>query len=272
MDHKRRQVLALIATVVAATSTSCLHAAWPGGARPGSSPDSGGGGRRSGGRGGLAGQAFCGFSGANSQADLRAQLQLLDSTGDWRLDQGMSVEYQALNSAFGRRPWFSMFNDAGSPNALASAAPIFGGDGTVLFGRELMASEFRHLGNAALTAIAGIMAHEWAHIVQFSTERQRFRNGARMELHADFLAGWYMGMKYNVSQHLTGYGGDISPLANTLFRLGGTSFHVEHSHGRSDQRVDAMLGGFMDSTQARNGSVRRAYSNGLRTADQLLRS
>ena len=40
--------------------------------------------------------------------------------------------------------------------------------------------------------IIAIMAHEFAHIFQYSHPEFRFKNSVVQEVHADMLAGWYM--------------------------------------------------------------------------------
>jgi len=40
--------------------------------------------------------------------------------------------------------------------------------------------------------IVSIMAHEFAHVFQYSHPELKFKNSIVQEVHADMVAGWYM--------------------------------------------------------------------------------
>ena len=74
-------------------------------------------------------------------------------------------------------PAFLIFNDQGSPNAFATPKrfdPQYG-DGSVVFGYQLLNSEIQQTGPDNFT-VATIMAHEFAHILQFNSENNYRRN------------------------------------------------------------------------------------------------
>lgn len=123
------------------------------------------------------------------------------------------------------------------PNALATPEPLLGhADGTVAFGLNLLRSELS-ASPAWGAAVAGIMAHEWGHIRQFGEGLAR--PGPHMELHADFLAGWYMGVKAALGTWVV-----VENLARSPFSKGDYEFNNPNHHGTPDQRVAAMAAGF----------------------------
>ncbi len=102
-------------------------------------------------------------------------------------------------------------------------------------------------------ALAGIMAHEHAHILQFSNGIRG--PGQSLELHADFMAGWYMGFKVLAGTPSI----DIRVLATSLFNKGDYDFNSPQHHWTPQQRVQVMAEGF------------RVALGGVRSAGQALR-
>ena len=153
------------------------------------------------------------------------------------IDQVMPVEYILLNQAFRVNPDFAFFDDGASPNALATTTALIGRSayGTVLFGVNLLRAEMGATWWGA--AVAGIASHEFAHICQF----QAGLSGPTwmMELHADYLAGWYLGAKqvYGTAVVIDGFG-------ESLFNKGDFAFNDPSHHGTPEQRVSAMLNGY----------------------------
>ena len=91
----------------------------------------------------------------------------------------------------GVRPGFYIYDDHGKPNAAATLRKVRrNSDGTVVFGRTLLVREL-YRGPYAAIAVAGIMAHEYAHILQLRSGAGNVRV-VLLELHADCMAGWYL--------------------------------------------------------------------------------
>ena len=172
--------------------------------------------------------------------------QLFSSTGNPMLDQGMTLEHAILSQTFGVRPGLFMLNDGNQGNAFATTA-ILGNHpyphGTVVFGMTLMMEEFMKagpMGGRADHAMMGILAHEWGHILQFMNVKAR-PPGKAMELHADGLAGWYMGMR---AMQLAQWNPvDLRTTMLSFFGKGDYAFNDPSHHGTPQERVQAFQGG-----------------------------
>ncbi len=180
----------------------------------------------------------CGLTAAGLSAFAHGGVPLLRTCGDPRLDATFSQEALLLARSSGLQPGFSFFQESSSGNAFATPERLLGsGDGTVIFGVTLIREQIatRLWWGAAL---AGIMAHEWGHIAQF--QDGSFSPGKSSELHADYLAGWYMGFK-----EVSGIARvEISGLGKSLFSKGDYNFNSRDHHGTPDQRVAAMTRGY----------------------------
>ena len=176
-------------------------------------------------------------------------------SGNVQLDRAMIAEVKKVDRIFGINPGYRFLRDGDRPNAYATEeSQVTGTSGTILFGLTLMQSELRtEYGGAAM---AGIAAHEGAHIFQFNTNdiRQRL-NGptqVRMELHADFMAGYYFARTKRTERSLVTF-------AESLFAKGDYQFNERGHHGTPDQRVASMRAGYgsleLDLLQAANRGV-----------------
>ena len=93
-------------------------------------------------------------------------------------------------------------------------------------------------------SVAGVLAHECAHIFQFfSPYNDRLFKGpeptsVRFELHADVLAGYYLGRKkVSKGERLTG-------VQQALYKMGTYDMESETYHGTPARRVVALEKGF----------------------------
>lgn len=190
---------------------------------------------------------------ASAAQNFGSEVFLTNSSGNPTIDATFPGERAILNSLFMVFPDFSFYDDSDGPNAMATTANLAGSSpyGTVVFGRTLLASELSQTWWGA--AIAGISAHEWAHIAQFASGL----SGPvyLMELHADYLAGWYLGRKA-----LAGTNVMIAGLGNSLFNKGSFDFNNPDWHGTPQQRVQAMLAGFNGAPI--NNNIAAAYNAG----------
>ena len=193
------------------------------------------------------GSKGCTF-GAFSEVD--EEIKLIDSTGNTKLDRAYSREKRMLARAFRVRPGAGFFDDYMGPNAFATPHRYFtdGPDGTVLFGVRLLN---RERARGADDAVISIMAHEFAHIVQFG-QGVYGDSTVHFELHADYLAGWYLARR-SAREWV-----DLSLPIQSLFA--NTEYEYSNpSHGLPAQRKAALLAGF------KNGqlSLRDAYNSGM---------
>jgi hypothetical protein len=187
----------------------------------------------------------CGILGANLGAFAK-QINLLQQSGHPVVDQYHQAEIALLRQVFGVSPGFSFFDDSQSPNAFATPSPVVPGgiDGSVVFGATLIQNEVSKFGqNTAGAAIAGIMAHEFAHIVQFKNGLGTGPVPPR-ELQADCLAGWYMGVKQVTLWGPQGQKIAIEGLFASLFEKGSDNWSNPNWHGTQQQRATMGMTGW----------------------------
>lgn len=175
---------------------------------------------------------------------------LYKTTGNTALDQKFNSSQATLQNLFGVSVNQFVYDDGQSPNAYATRGndPMY--DGLVAFGRTMLASRLWNI-NKGEYAVAGILAHEYAHVMQIK-KGTSYSSGKLRELHADFMAGYFIG-KQGFPQS------GINSFANDLYSIGDYDFWSPQHHGTPEERVDAMLVGF----QNRNLSANSAYSAGL---------
>lgn len=161
---------------------------------------------------------------------------LYKTTGNVVLDNKFNVEKYNIEKVFNVNVNLFIFDDSNSPNAIANCSQEFGYDGTVRFGKNLLIQELYSSSKGEI-AVAGILAHEIAHILQckYSSPYKR----REFELQADFLAGYYMGLKKYT------YGNSIRNFMISLFEKGDWS-DPSH-HGTPVERVNALMSGYNKS-------------------------
>jgi len=133
-----------------------------------------------------------------SQMAASGQTTLMQSTGNPRLDLSFGMMLANMANTFAVRPGFAFYNDGNRPNALALRDSYLPNtQGTVLLGRGMLFEQARRSANGDIPLIV-ICAHEFGHIVQYANNcHERLNRGQktvkRTELHADFLAGYFLG-------------------------------------------------------------------------------
>lgn len=153
----------------------------------------------------------------------------------------LAAEEPRLRSAFDVTPVLIAYDDGDTPNAISVGRHTPGGfSASILMGVNFARSELSNPLKGP-DALVGILAHEFAHIVQ--AQRRSALRGRDRELHADFLAGWYCGRRSSRLQ-------DLRAFAVSLWdRATRDAEAFEHapdteSHGSPQRRVAAMLAGF----------------------------
>lgn len=180
---------------------------------------------------------------------------------DFEIFRGLQNSDVVIGKAFGVEPTYGVYDDD-VPNAFATPTDIAemgDSDGTVLIGRRLIAAEQRanrRLWGAALTFV---FAHEYAHILQF--KRGLAVSLPHSELHADYLAGWWLGRENaSGSPNYT----NLTAVWSSLLAKGDYKFNSAQSHGTVAQRLKAVRAGVADG--ARRLSLNLAYEKGLEKA------
>ena len=180
-------------------------------------------------------------------AGLESSVGFYNSTGNSALDQAFSLEVQFLQNVFQVQPRFLFYDDSNSPGAFAYT------QGVVTFGLNLMRNQFRQASFGGPLGIAAIMAHEYAHILQFQTGTPSNTDTTiHRELHADFMAGWYLA---NRSNYLAT---DVLGGLLTMHSIGDRQFYSLDHHGTPEERLIATAVG----VTSENLSRKQAYSRG----------
>ncbi|WP_405377758.1 hypothetical protein [Nonlabens sp. Asnod3-A02] len=174
---------------------------------------------------------------------------ILKTTGNAKLDSKFNSEKINIDLLFDVATDLYIMDDSRNPNALANCGSNVGDfDGTVRFGRNLLVNELYNSSRGEI-AIAGILAHEIAHVAQceyMSPLKDQFR-----ELQADFLAGYYLGTRGDINYER------LKNFYRSLYEKGDWSDPTHH--GTPVQRVNAMLSGFKISYL----NFRNAYNKSL---------
>ncbi len=176
---------------------------------------------------------------------------LRNSTGNSSLDFQFVGEHDFQQRFWQRGFQLFLFDECqGVMNAFSNPA------GFILFGLNLTATTIAREGTTL--PLAGILAHEVAHQLQFAFGWMN--TGAPTvrptELEADAFSGFYMALaKGWAFDPRSGYNGPlISSYFNTLASLGDTNFTNPNHHGTSQERVAAgLLGAQVAENAIRTG-------------------
>jgi len=256
----RREVLQAFAVVAAASCPLCRAAAadFPVGSYNGPGQNQPAPARpRSSRRWNL--QGGCGISAA-ALGDANGP-RLARNTGNAFVDSGFARSRTFMVHAFGVSPAFAFLDDSESPNAFATPDNIVGwdrGNGSVVFGVRLLTEEVAADPQTWGSALSLIMAHEWGHIKQFYTTGPL--PSPLAELHADFLAGWWLG-GFNLMTN--GWGINPNSAGRSVFNKGDFEFNSPQHHGTPQQRLTAMAAGYQLSVGS-NPNIAQAFQAGLR--------
>ncbi len=168
----------------------------------------------------------------------------IPSSGDPTLDRALGAALVRMSQTFEERPGFAFYDDSAAPNALATTdTRVEGTWGTVLLGKTLFWSLVKKHDDGGVAVIA-MIAHEFGHVVQFRRGlRAKLLEGQatvkRMELHADFLSGYYLGVRKRETP-------TISLLSSgAQFRaIGDRQVDSRNHHGTPDERIASAERGF----------------------------
>ena len=181
--------------------------------------------------------------------------ELSSTTGDAQRDQALGLALVRISQLFGERPGFGFIDDSGSPNAYATDETMVAGTwGTVLMGRTLFEDLLRRFDDSGI-AILAVLAHEFGHIAQFRRRIFDTLIGGsptrkRAELHADFLAGYFLGLRKLQNESLR-----LRTAGLALYRIGDYAFNDKDHHGTPDERVAAAEAGFKFAADRRGFSA-----------------
>jgi hypothetical protein len=165
------------------------------------------------------------------------------SSGIDGFDRALGRQLVRLATTFGVQPGFAYVDDGWQPNAIASSLSRFPGTwGTVLMGIRLMRSLMAR-GDGGDIAVLGVCAHEFGHVAQYrsaSFERllQAHPTVKLVELHADFMAGYFIGTLRRQRPAI------VTRTFELAFQALGTNNSADPDfHGTPDERLAAVQAG-----------------------------
>jgi hypothetical protein len=169
------------------------------------------------------------------------------STGDRELDRKLGRALVRAAQFFEINPAFGFYHEMNAQASDEVSANIPRTWGTVLFGMPLFRQELTVHDKSGMTVLS-IIAHEFGHIVQFKKRaRQRILAGQRtvrrLELHADILAGFFLGARKKANPELSFY-----TAGEVFHRIGDHNFNSPNHHGTPDERAVASNLGFQHGT------------------------
>ncbi len=170
------------------------------------------------------------------------KLNITRTTGSRALDLALDKGLQRLANTFGIDPTFGFFEDK-QPNAFAAPESTDESrTGTVLFGKNLFAE--LQAADPSGVSVLGVAAHEFAHIWQFHSGHYKRIRGTgptvkRVELNADFLAGYYLGLRKTAHPNAS-----LWIFGEKLWGLGDMNVFARDHHGTPEERTEAAEAGF----------------------------
>lgn len=177
----------------------------------------------------------CGLALGSGDSDVPDRLS---SCGVAEIDAFCRQEVDELNDKFALVPSFGFFDDGDQLNAFALEPGAYGAGSpaAVVLGINLARKIHGSASTLGMLPIAAILAHEWGHTLQF---QKKMDGGwsARHELHADYLAGWYLGATRGSDRDL------MAKIAKVFGELGDTQFLDTDHHGTPKQRANVMRAG-----------------------------
>jgi hypothetical protein len=188
--------------------------------------------------------------GVNGGAANGNYVKIATSSGDAETDRFLGSALGRLSSTFKVSPGFAFFDDSKAENAVAIRETLLGnGPGTVLMGMKLFGRLMARTNDGGITVIA-VCAHEFGHIYQMYAGYEAPLNqldtktNRPHELHADFLAGYYLALRKAEHREL-----DLGEVGRELHALGDTAFTSRQHHGTPEERLGALKAGFRFGAQ-----------------------
>ena len=174
------------------------------------------------------------------------------SSGDRDLDYALAQTLSRMTDTWNVLPGFAYFDDSAAPNAFATTRKLLSrADGTVLFGRKLLDKCLRAKEHPDVV-VSAVCAHEFGHIAQYKYGLSK-RLGAgqatvkRNELHADFLAGYFAGVRKLERPDFP-----AAVYATTQYAFGDHRVTEQRHHGKPEERAQAIVKGFEAAFRGRS--------------------
>lgn len=124
-------------------------------------------------------------------------------------------------------------------------------NGSIVLGQHLIVQTFNQ--GKGLNSVTAVLAHEFAHSVQHFFGWSG--NSPLRELHADYLAGFYMAYQSNLTTN------DLDNAVHDFYSRGDFNFNSSQHHGTPEERGCAFIMGFKLGQQG-NSDVLTAFNLG----------
>lgn len=188
-------------------------------------------------------------------------------SGIRELDDNLRRELDLLEKLFSVEPEFTFVD--GTARSGAFTGPTPDNKTLIVFDVQLVRNEMAVHPGTWQSSIIGILAHEFAHALQYQAIVEESR---LWETHADFLSGWYMGTKVLMGLSRL----NIDVFADALFQRGSlTGFFDERGYGPPEARVASMRAGAntakKDFEPGKLPSIRFAASEGYDYARSIVK-
>lgn len=135
-------------------------------------------------------------------------------------------------------------------------------DGSVFITTGLWQNEVAYNDGFALPTV---IAHEFAHAMQHKNKSAL--SGKWLELHADYLAGWFTGHRYRTKPFINRYGQfdstAVIKIQRSLFDKGDQGYYSKDPHGTPGERANAFKFGYELNMLFGESSGVRAYVRGI---------
>lgn len=174
-------------------------------------------------------------------------------TNNADFNRALAVALSNISRTFEVLPGFAFFDDSSSQNAYATPlVKLNRTDGTVMFGMGML-NKLMQTDEHPSIAVTAVCAHEFGHILQFKHGLINEVNAGqstvkRSELQADYLAGFYAGVK---KLQTPTYAAVV--FAKTMNSFGDTAFNDRGHHGTPEERAGAIRAGFNLAFRERKG-------------------
>jgi len=187
-----------------------------------------------------------------------------NGSGNKDFDRALAITLAKISERFNILPGFAFFGEGNEgPNAFASQSRRLGrSDGSVVFGKAMFNLLMRSADHPEV-GVAAVCSHEFGHILQFRMGLQNRlvgpdRRVKRLELHADYLAGYFAGLRKKERPDFP-----AAVFALTQYNFGDTLYtNVDH-HGTPDERGQAVVAGF-EAAYRDGKSLSVAIEEGIR--------
>lgn len=169
---------------------------------------------------------------------------MIPRSGNKDFDLALARTLAKISGTLEVLPGFAYYDDYDGLNAYATPrVRLNNADGTVLFGQQLLQRLMKSKEDPEV-AVAAVCAHEFGHILQFKLGLDKVVGAGqptvkRMELQADFLAGYFAGIR-----KLERPAFPAVVFATTQYNFGDNMINHPGHHGTPDERGAAISKGF----------------------------